>query len=67
MVASPTTVGRGAAVTRVAITGMGVTTPLGNDVPTMWDGLVAGRSGIAPIETFDASALKTRFAGMVRD
>ncbi len=51
---------------RVAITGMGVTTPLGNDVQTMWDGLVGGRSGIATIDAFDVSAFKTRFAGMVR-
>ena len=54
-------------MTRVVITGMGVTTPLGNDVQAMWTALLAGRSGIAPIEAFDASALPARFAGMVRN
>lgn len=52
---------------RVAITGMGVTTPLGNDLPTMWANMVAGRSGVGPITAFDASRLKTHFAGTVRD
>jgi 3-oxoacyl-(acyl-carrier-protein) synthase len=31
---------------RVVVTGLGAVTPLGNDVPTSWDGLVAGRSGV---------------------
>jgi 3-oxoacyl-[acyl-carrier-protein] synthase II len=52
---------------RVVVTGLGVTTPLGNDVQTLWAALLAGRSGIAPIEAFDPSGLKARFAGMVRD
>jgi 3-oxoacyl-[acyl-carrier-protein] synthase II len=41
-------------------------TPLGNDVDTSWRGLVAGRSGIGPITTFDTSALETKIAGEVK-
>ncbi len=52
---------------RVVITGMGAITPLGNDVETFWQNVVAGRSGVGPITLFDASALKTRIAAEVRD
>jgi 3-oxoacyl-[acyl-carrier-protein] synthase II len=52
---------------RVVVTGMGMLTPLGNDVTTTWDGLVAGRSGIRTIEAFDPSRLAARIAGEVRD
>jgi 3-oxoacyl-[acyl-carrier-protein] synthase II len=45
---------------------MGVVTPLGHDVETYFANLVAGKSGIAPIERFDASAYATNFAGEVR-
>ncbi len=48
---------------RVVITGMGAVSPLGLDVPTLWAGVVAGKSGIAPITLFDASCLDTTFAG----
>ena len=51
---------------RVVVTGLGLVTPLGNDVTTNWNNLIAGRSGIAPIARFDASALPVRFAGEVR-
>ncbi len=51
---------------RVVVTGMGVISPLGLDVPTLWDNLVAGRSGIGPITLFDASELGVRFAGEAR-
>jgi 3-oxoacyl-[acyl-carrier-protein] synthase II len=51
---------------RVVITGLGVVTPIGNDVPTFWDNLVAGRSGISRIDTFDVSNLPVQIAGQVR-
>jgi 3-oxoacyl-[acyl-carrier-protein] synthase II len=52
---------------RVVITGMGVVTPLGNDIATFWDNLTHGRSGIGPITSFDASVYDCRIAGEVRD
>jgi 3-oxoacyl-[acyl-carrier-protein] synthase II len=48
---------------RVVITGMGVISPVGLDVPTMWQNLVAGRSGIAPITLFETNGLGVRIAG----
>ena len=42
-------------------------TTLGNDVPTTWENLVAGRSGIRMIESFDPSRLNARIAGEVHD
>ena len=52
---------------RVVVTGMGIVSPLGNDLASTWDGIVNGRSGIGPITHFDASTLTTRIAGEVRD
>jgi len=52
---------------RVVITGLGAVTPLGNDVPTMWEGLLAGRSGIGPITAFDPAKLEVRIAAEVKD
>lgn len=51
---------------RVVITGVGLVTPLGNDVATTWANLVAGRSGVGPITRFDASDLPVRIAAEVR-
>jgi 3-oxoacyl-[acyl-carrier-protein] synthase II len=51
---------------RVAITGIGAVTPVGNDAPATWAALRAGRSGVGPITTFDASSFPVRIAGMVR-
>ncbi|WP_313086751.1 beta-ketoacyl-ACP synthase II [Pseudomonas sp.] len=51
---------------RVVITGMGMLSPLGNDVPSSWQGILAGRSGIGLIEHMDLSAYSTRFGGSVR-
>jgi len=51
---------------RVVITGMGAISPLGHSLTELWDGLLNGRSGIAPITQFDASSLPTRFAGEVK-
>jgi 3-oxoacyl-[acyl-carrier-protein] synthase II len=52
---------------RVAVTGMGVVTPTGVGVDTMWDSLANGHSGISTIEHFDASEYRTTFAGYVKD
>lgn len=52
---------------RVVVTGMGAITPLGNTVARTWEGLCAGKSGIAAIEHFDVSAYSTRFGGSIRD
>ena len=51
---------------RVAITGMGAITPLGNDWPTSWDNCREGRSGAAPITLFDASELPVTIAAEVK-
>jgi 3-oxoacyl-[acyl-carrier-protein] synthase II len=51
---------------RVAITGLGAVTPLGLDVPSTWQGLVEGRSGIGPITHFDASAMRSQIAGELK-
>ena len=50
---------------RVVVTGVGCVTPLGNDVSSFWDRLAAGVSGVAPISSFDASALPVRMAAEV--
>ncbi len=52
---------------RVVVTGMGLVTPLGNDLPTSWAGLVSGRSGIGTIQAFDPSRLTSQIAGEVKD
>jgi 3-oxoacyl-[acyl-carrier-protein] synthase II len=52
---------------RVVITGLGALTPLGNDVETFWQGLVEGRSGVAPIAMYDASDQAVRIAAEIKD
>jgi 3-oxoacyl-[acyl-carrier-protein] synthase II len=52
---------------RVVVTGMGMLTALGNDVTSTWEGMVAGRSGIARIASFDPSRLQAQIAGEVKD
>jgi len=51
---------------RVVVTGIGGLTPLGLDVTTTWENLVAGKSGIDYITLFDASNFETKFAGEVK-
>ena len=51
---------------RVAITGLGAVSPLGNDVASNWQNLLAGKSGIADIKQFDASAFPTHIAAEVK-
>jgi 3-oxoacyl-[acyl-carrier-protein] synthase II len=52
---------------RVVVTGMGAITAVGNDVPSTWDGLLAGRSGVATVTSFDPSRLGVRIAAEVKD
>ena len=52
---------------RVVVTGMGIVSPLGNDLASTWDGIVNGRSGIGPITHFDPAPFTTRIAGLVKD
>jgi 3-oxoacyl-[acyl-carrier-protein] synthase II len=51
---------------RVVITGLGCISPVGNNVKDTWDALLAGKSGAAPIQAFDASHHKTKFAAEVK-
>ncbi|MCU0484228.1 MAG: beta-ketoacyl-ACP synthase II, partial [Chloroflexi bacterium] len=57
----------GGSARRVVVTGTGMVTALGQDVPSTWAGLLAGRSGIGPVTAFDASRLSVRIAGEVPD
>jgi 3-oxoacyl-[acyl-carrier-protein] synthase II len=52
---------------RVVITGLGIVSPVGNDVATAWANILAGRSGIAPIERFDTGSFPTHFGGEIRN
>jgi 3-oxoacyl-[acyl-carrier-protein] synthase II len=54
-------------VRRVAVTGLGAVTPLGNDATSTWDAAVEGRSGIDFIRAFDPSAFPVRIAAEVKD
>jgi 3-oxoacyl-[acyl-carrier-protein] synthase II len=51
---------------RVVVTGLGAVTPIGNDVPSYWEGLCSGRNGVAGITLFDASRHACRFAAEVK-
>jgi 3-oxoacyl-[acyl-carrier-protein] synthase II len=51
---------------RVVITGLGAITPLANNVPDTWGGIINGKSGISPIDSFDISAFATTFGGVIR-
>jgi len=52
---------------RVVITGMGVLTPLGNDLSSTWEALIAGQSGIAPVTHFDTTEFETKIGGEVKN
>ena len=51
----------------MVVTGLGLVTPLGNDVTANWQNLLAGRSGISAVSRFDARSLPVRIAGEVRN
>ncbi len=51
---------------RVAVTGVGIVSPVGNDVATAWDTILAGRSGIAAVTRFDTANFPTHFGGEIR-
>lgn len=52
---------------RVVVTGMGVVSPVGGDLPSFWDSLVNGRHGIGPITRFDTADYKAKLAAEVKD
>ncbi|MDD5196310.1 MAG: beta-ketoacyl-ACP synthase II [Candidatus Omnitrophica bacterium] len=52
---------------RVVITGLGVISPVGNDIPAFWKSLKEGKSGVGPITSFDAASFDSRIAGEVKD
>ncbi|SIQ25743.1 beta-ketoacyl-ACP synthase II [Marinobacterium stanieri] len=52
---------------KVVVTGLGLLTPVGNTVKDTWDNILAGKSGAAPIDFFDASQFATRFSASVKD
>jgi 3-oxoacyl-[acyl-carrier-protein] synthase II len=52
---------------RACITGYGALSPIGNNVPAFWRGLIAGRSGLAPIRSFDTNGMTVSNAGEVKD
>ena len=52
---------------RVVITGVGVLSPLGNDLETTWENLKAGKSGVGQISLFDTTEYSVHIAGEVKD
>ena len=52
---------------RVVVTGLGVVSPVGNDVPSFWQSLTEGRCGIGPITAFDTTEYKVKIAAEVKD
>lgn len=52
---------------RVVVTGLGMVSPLGHTVDSTWQAILAGKSGVAPIDHFDASDLTTRICSRVKD
>ena len=52
---------------RVVVTGLGIVSPVGNDVASAWASILAGRSGIGPVVRFDATNFPTHFGGEIRE
>jgi 3-oxoacyl-[acyl-carrier-protein] synthase II len=59
--------GRNFIMRRVVVTGLGVVSPVGNDIDTFWNNLLAGKHGITNITKFDCSDLKVKIAAEVKD
>jgi 3-oxoacyl-[acyl-carrier-protein] synthase II len=51
---------------RVVVTGIGALTPIGNNIPEFWNGLISGKNGVAPITRFNADRFRTRFAAELK-
>jgi len=51
---------------RVVVTGLGIVSPVGNDVTSAWDSILSGRSGIAAVTRFDTTSFPTHFGGEIR-
>ncbi|MBT6273978.1 MAG: beta-ketoacyl-ACP synthase II [Chromatiales bacterium] len=52
---------------RIVVTGLGLVTPVGNNVSDTWEAIVAGKSGIGPIDTFDVSGFSSRIGGSIKN
>ena len=52
---------------RVVVTGLGLLSPVGNDVSKSWDSVLNGRSGVQTVESFEQAGLATHFAATVKD
>lgn len=52
---------------RVVVTGLGAITPIGNDVPTFWEGIKEGKIGFGPVTYFDTTDYKAKLAAQVKD
>ena len=52
---------------RIVITGMGIVSPIGHDVETVWQAMLSGKSGAATTTIFDASTMPTQFSAEVKD
>jgi len=52
---------------RVVVTGLGIVSPVGNDVASAWSAILAGRSGIGPVTRIDTTTFSTHFGGEIRE
>jgi len=52
---------------RVVVTGMGLLTPVGNDVPSTWEALCQGKSGVGPITSYDTSQFRVHFGAEIKN
>jgi len=52
---------------RVVVTGLGIVSPVGNDVASAWSAILAGRSGIGPVKRIDTTTFSTHFGGEIRE